>query len=193
MQILLGIILTKILFDLNTSYSKSDGSIDKYFGPDLPWKILKNIEYFTTTLWFITHMAPSALKILKNIENYWKLLRDIEEEKNAQTNWMFSNLTLVHHPHCPHLPRHQLRHQYPGHLEQNHVGRIHIVLDRNSLEEEIKFLSWRAISLHQGWNCRSPFHYDLPRCISPGQKKTMCSTSSKYSLKHKTFFSLFII
>ena len=80
MQILLGIILTKILFDQNTSNSKSDGSIDKYFGPDLPWKILKNIECFTTTLWFITRMVPSALKILKNIENYWKLLRNIEKK-----------------------------------------------------------------------------------------------------------------
>ena len=70
LQILLGIILTKILFDQNTSNSKSDGSIDKYFGPDMPLKILKNIECFTTTLWFITRMVPSALKILKNIENY---------------------------------------------------------------------------------------------------------------------------
>ena len=137
------------------------------------WKILNVLQLHSGSLLAWSPLPWKYWKILKITEiteKYW--------EKNTQTNWMFSNLTLVHHSHGPHLPRHQLRHQYPGHLEQNHVGRIHIVLDRNSLEEEIKFLSWRAISLHQGWNCRSPFHYDLPRCISPGQKKTFSRHSS---------------
>ena len=93
---------------------------------------------------------------------------------------MFSNLSLVHHSHGPHLPRHELRHQHPGHLEQNHVGgKVHpftLSWTGNLLMKKLNFITEtghfvRALSLYQGWNCRSPFHYDLPRCISPGQKK----------------------
>ena len=65
-------------------------------------------------------------------------------------------------------------------MEQNHVGgRVHpftLSWTGNLLMKKLNFITEtghlvRALSLYQGWNCRSPFHYDLPRCISPGEKK----------------------
>ena len=141
------------------------------------WKILKNIECFTTTLWFITPLClentENYLRMLKNTEKYWeKILKKIECFPTSlwfitrmvpiclATSFVISILATWNR--ITSVRKCTLLHclESIGNLQ---MKKLNFITETGHLV--------RASSLYQGWNCSSPFHYDLPRCISPGEKK----------------------